>query len=84
VQFDRGIIDLLSGVSKSDAYIIDAFGLQDKTVVASTSTVSFEHDFPAGHVFYYTGPHGVTFKPSSPAFEDFLAHLQPAGTRRNP
>ncbi len=42
VQFDRGIIDLLSGVSTSDAYTIDVLGLEDTTVVSSTSTVSFE------------------------------------------
>jgi Dienelactone hydrolase family len=75
VQFDPGIIDLLSGVSQSDAYIIDAFGLKDKTVVSSTSTVSFEQDFPDGHVFYYDGPHGVTLKACYPAFDDFVAHL---------
>lgn len=75
VQFDPGIIDLLSGVSSSDAYIIDAFGLKDNTVVSTTSTVSFEHDFPDGHAFYYDGPHGVTLKASYPAFDDFVAHL---------
>jgi Dienelactone hydrolase family len=75
VQFDRGIIDLLSGVSTSDAYIIDAFGLEDTTVVSSTSTVSFEQDFPDGHIFYYDGTHGVSMKACYPAFEDFLAHL---------
>jgi hypothetical protein len=75
VQFDPGIIDLLSGVSTSDAYIIDAFGLEDRTVVSGESTISFEQDFPNGHVFYYDGTHGVTLKASYAAFDDFLAHL---------
>lgn len=75
VHFDRAIIELLSGVSSSKAYIVSAFGLEDKTVVATESTVSFEHDFPDGHVYYYSGPHGVTLKASLPAFDDFLAHL---------
>jgi hypothetical protein len=75
VQFDPGIIDLLSGVSTSDAYSIDAFGDEDKTVVSAESTVSFEQDFPNGHIFYYEGTHGVTLKASYPAFESFLSHL---------
>ena len=52
VHFDTGIINLLSGVSDSDAYIVTAFGLTDKNVVAAPSTVSFEQDFPDGHVYY--------------------------------
>jgi dienelactone hydrolase len=75
VQFDPGIIDLLSGVSSSKAYIVSAFGLRDRTVVAGDSTASFEHDFPDGHTYYYDGTHGVTLKASLPAFDDFLAHL---------
>jgi dienelactone hydrolase len=75
VQFDPGIINLLSGVAHSHAHIIDVFGLKDTTVVAGTSTVSFERDFPDGDDFYYPGPHGVTMKACYPAFEDFLAHL---------
>ncbi len=75
VQFDEGIINLLSGVSKSQAFIVSAFGLTDRTVVSGESTVSFEEDFPQGHVFYYDGAHGVTLKACWPAFDDFLAQL---------
>jgi hypothetical protein len=75
VHFDRGIINLLSGVSDSDAYIVTAFGLTDKNVVASMSTASFDHDFPAGHLYYYDGPHGVSLYADLPAFEDFVSHL---------
>ena len=75
VDFDTGIINLLSGVSDSDAYIIDCFGERDRSVVASMSTASFDHDFPDGHIYYYDGPHGVSLYADYPAFEDFLAHL---------
>jgi hypothetical protein len=75
VDFDKGIINILSGVSHSDSYIIDALGEKDDNVVASTSTGSFDRDFPDGHVYYYDGPHGVSFYADYPAFEDFLSHL---------
>lgn len=75
VHFDQGIIDLLSGASDSDSYIIDCFGDRDHNVVASMSTASFEQDFPDGHVSYYDGPHGVDLYADYPAFEDFLVHL---------
>jgi hypothetical protein len=75
VDFDKGIINILSGVSHSDSYIIDALGEKDDNVVASMSTGSFDRDFPDGHVYYYDGPHGVSFYADYPAFEDFLSHL---------
>lgn len=75
VHFNPGIINLLSGASDSDAYIVTAFGRTDKNVVASASTASFEHDFPEGHVYYYDGPHGVSLYADYPAFEDFVSHL---------
>ncbi len=75
VEFDPGIIDLLSGVSGSDSYIIDCFGERDHNVVASMSAISFDQDFPDGDVSYYDGPHGVDLYADYPAFQDFLAHL---------
>jgi hypothetical protein len=75
VRFDPAIINLLSGVSDSDAYIVSAFGLNDHNVVASASTASFDRDFPDGHVDDYDGPHGVSLYADYPAFEDFVSHL---------
>jgi hypothetical protein len=75
VDFDPGIIDILSGVSDSKSYIIDALGEHDHNVVASMSTASFDHDFPDGHLYYYDGPHEVSLYADYPAFEDFLSHL---------
>jgi dienelactone hydrolase len=75
VNFDPGIINLLSGPSSSTSYQIDVLGEQDRNVVASDSTISFERDFPNGHVDYYDGPHGVSLFADYSAFEDFLAHL---------
>jgi hypothetical protein len=75
VQLDPGIVNLLSGVSDSDAYIVSAFGLNDHNVVASVSTAAFDHDFPDGHVYYYDGPHGVSIYADYPAFEEFVSHL---------
>ena len=75
VHFDADVINLLSGVSDSEAYIVTAFGLTDQNVVASMSTVSFDRDFPDGHVYYYDGPHGVTLYADYTAFENFVSHL---------
>jgi hypothetical protein len=75
VQLDHGIINLLSGVSTSTAYIVSAFGLRDRNIVSSVSTVGFDRDFPGGHVYYYDGPHGVTLYADYPAFQSFVAHL---------
>jgi dienelactone hydrolase len=75
VRLDNGIIRLLSGPSDTGAYVIDAFGLRDRVVVAAPSTASSDRDFPDGHVYYYSGPHGVEVGADPAAFKDFLAHL---------
>ena len=81
VHFDAGIIDLLSGPSSSTSYLIDAFGEQDRNIVASVSTTDFHQDFPDGHVDYYDGPHGVSLFADYSAFEEFLAHLEKISPR---
>jgi hypothetical protein len=75
VHLTTGIIDLLSGPSPSQAYFVNAFGLDDRTVVSTVSTASFYSDFQHGQVFDYPGPHGVTIYADYPAFQDFLDHL---------
>jgi hypothetical protein len=65
----------MSGASSTSAYIVNAFGLRDRNIVASESTSSFYQDFQHGVVRYYAGPHGVTSYASIPAFREFLAHL---------
>jgi hypothetical protein len=75
VHFNGGIINLLSGPSSATAYIVNAFGLRDRNVVASVSTASFDRDFQYGETFDYPGPHGVTLFADYPAFQAFLAHL---------
>jgi len=75
VQFNRGIIDLLSGPSTSSAFIVNAFGLHDHNIVHSVSTASFNRDFQHGQVFTYAGPHGVSLYADIPAFMVFLSHL---------
>ena len=75
VHPDNGIINLLSGVSTSNAYMVSAFGLRDHNVVSSVSTASFDRDFPGGHVYYYPGPHGVSLYADYPAFQSFVSHL---------
>jgi hypothetical protein len=75
VHFNKGIINLLSGVSPSTAYIVSAFGLRDQNIVSSVSTASFDRDFANGRVYYYDGPHGVTLYADYAAFKDFLSHL---------
>ena len=75
VDFDDGIINLLSGVSDSHSYNIDVFGQKDHNVVASMSTASFDRDFPGGQVYYYDGPHGVSLYANFSAFNDFVSHL---------
>jgi hypothetical protein len=75
VHFDKGIINLLSGVCTSNAYIVSAFGLRDQNIVSSVSTASFDRDFPGGHVYYYNGPHGVTLYADYSAFQDFVSRV---------
>jgi dienelactone hydrolase len=68
-------INLLSGPSDTSAYVVSVFGLYDRNVVASVSTSSLQHDFPAAHVYYYAGAHGVSINASPQALQDFLAHV---------
>ena len=75
VHLTRGIVNLFSGPSTSDAYFVNAFGLHDRNVVSSVSTASFYRDYQHGQVFDYPGPHGVTLYADYPAFQDFLDHL---------
>jgi dienelactone hydrolase len=75
VQFNEGIIRLLSGPSSTSAYVIDAFGSRDQNVVPTRSAAIFHQDFPDGRVYYYDGPHGVSATADPAALKDFLAHL---------
>jgi hypothetical protein len=75
VHLSPGMINLLSGPSRSTAYVVNAFGRDDTNVVASVSAASFRRDFQYGRVFYYPGPHEVTLFADYPAFKDFLSHL---------
>ena len=75
VHLGSGIIDLMSGPSTSEAFIVSAFGLEDPVIVSSVSTASFDRDFQHGQVFDYPGPHGVTLYADFAAFRTFLSHL---------
>jgi Dienelactone hydrolase family len=75
VEFNQGVIKLLSGPSSTDAYVIDAFGLRDHNVVPTLSAVGFHRDFPDGRVYFYPGPHGVGATADPAALKDYLAHL---------
>lgn len=75
VHFARSAINVLSGPSDTSAYVVSAFGLYDRNVVASVSTSSLQQDFPAAHVYYYAGPQGVSISASPQALQDFLAHV---------
>jgi hypothetical protein len=75
INFNSSVIKLLSGPSSSTAYVVNAFGLHDRNVVASVSTASFNRDFEYGETFYYPGPHGVSLFADYPAFQAFVAHL---------
>jgi hypothetical protein len=74
-HFSAGIVKLLSGVSYSNAQVIDVFGMRDKNVVSSQSTASFYRDFPDGRVYHFSGGHGVNIYADYPAFKDFVSHL---------
>jgi dienelactone hydrolase len=76
VRFSPGIIALLSGPSKSTAFIVSAFGRDDRIIVSSVSTASFHRDFQQGQVFTYAGGHGVTVYADLGAFRVFLSHLR--------
>ncbi len=74
-QFDQAIINLMSGPIHTSAYLVNAWGMRDHTVVASFSTQDFHQDSPKGDVFYYAGGHGVDLFAQVPAFRDFVSHL---------
>ena len=75
VRVTPKFVNLMSGVSTTNAYTVSAFGLRDQNIVSSPSTASLELDFPRSQVYYYPGPHGVTANASLPAFHDFLSLL---------
>jgi hypothetical protein len=75
VHLTRGFVELMSGVSTSDAYNVNAFGLRDHLITSALSTADFVQDFQSGRVYYYPGPHGVTLYACYPAFQDFLVNL---------
>jgi hypothetical protein len=75
VHFTSQLIALMSGVSDSRSFIVGAFGTNDRNVVSSVSTASFERDFPHGELFTYPGPHGVALRACLAATADFLEHL---------
>jgi acetyl esterase/lipase len=75
VHLTSAVESLLSGPTTSNAYFVSAFGLDDRNVIASVSTASFQRDFPHGQVYYYAGPHGVTLYADYAAYQDFVDHL---------
>jgi hypothetical protein len=75
VQFQPGVVDLLSGPNPTTAHVVATFGLADHHVVAAPSTASFRKDYPGGHVYDYPGRHGASIHASPPALDDFLSHL---------
>jgi hypothetical protein len=54
---------------------VNAFGLRDRTVVASMSTAGFNRDFHYGETFDYPRPHGVALFADYAAFQVFLSYL---------
>jgi hypothetical protein len=75
VHFTRSAINVLSGPCDTSAYVVCAFGLYDRNVVASVSTSSVQQDFPTAHVYYYAGGHGVSINASPQALQDFLVQV---------
>jgi hypothetical protein len=75
VHFQPSAIGLFSGPIHTSAYVVGAFGLGDRNVVASASAASFVKVVPDGRVFTYPGPHGASINASPAALSDFLAHV---------
>lgn len=75
VPFRPMTIDLLSGPSDSQAYVVSAFGSRDRNVQAAQSAADAARSFPVGKVYTYEGGHGAPITASRPALADFLAHL---------
>jgi hypothetical protein len=75
VQLTSGVVNLLSGPSDTQAFVVGAFGLHDTNVNAHVSADSLQKDFQDEQVFYYPGPHGVSLYANYQAFLDFVHHL---------
>jgi hypothetical protein len=75
VQLTKGVVQLFSGPSDTQAFVVGAFGLHDTNVNAHVSATSLEKDFQHEQVFYYRGPHGVSLYANYGAFLDFVHHL---------
>ncbi|WP_435008624.1 alpha/beta hydrolase family protein [Tundrisphaera lichenicola] len=75
VHFKPSAIRMLSGPIQTSAYVVGAFGLDDRNVVASDSIASFRKVIPNGQTYTYPGPHGASINASPPALRDFLAHV---------
>jgi hypothetical protein len=75
INSNRRVIRLLSGPDATPAYVVAAFGLKDRNVVAGPSTASFRREIPQARVYDYNGPHGVPIDACRPALDDFLRHL---------
>ena len=75
VKLTKGVDNLLSGPSDTQAYVVGAFGLHDTTVNAHVAAESLTNDFQHKQVFYYRGPHGVSLYANYTAFLDFVHHL---------
>lgn len=66
---------LMSGPSTTDAKVIAAFGMRDRTVRALPSERSFYQDFPTGVSYFYPGPHGVNVYAKCGAYDEFIRNL---------
>jgi hypothetical protein len=75
INYNKAVINAMSGPTDTQAYVVTAFGLHDHNVVAAPNTTSFHQDYPQGQVYTYPGPHGVGINASPAALEDFLTHL---------
>ena len=75
VAFTQAGINQFSGPSPATSYVVCAFGLYDRNVVASFNTATFPRDFHNGAVYVYAGGHGAPISASPPALADFLRHL---------
>jgi putative intracellular protease/amidase len=73
--FRRALVLLLSGPLATQAHVVAAFGQYDPNVRPGTSSVDLINDDPNADVYAYRGGHGVSITASSPALQDFLAHL---------
>jgi hypothetical protein len=75
VQLTEGVVNLLSGPSDTQAFVVGAFGTHDPNVNPEMASKSLEQDFEHEQAFEYPGPHGVSLYADYPAFLTFLKHL---------